>query len=495
MTCCSHCVLSSVSELSAGAATAIHDYSTVNEQQLEALEAEIERVQYVLGRFTLARNKLKAALCTRENLLSPIFTLPFEILQHILVIAEQTELPNMRLHLRPRYILSLVCTTWRNLTLCSPLLWANLEISRASCGANVPHNLLLDVLTRHLRYSGRSKLTLRFAPDIYYSPDLYVSARTTGMDTLLREAGRWMDVELHNISGLELHQLRNTQASFPSLVRLEMSQIASVCGREGGLDLTWRCPALRHLNLPYVPDPTDLPIPWAQIESLAADTGARTILRLLKLVPRAVHLKLKSFDLFDELIPNTATERIDCPKLVALEIRQTTSSPESILSRIRAEAVQELVLVDSSNGIGQIICGFIRASNCSLTSLNLSAPMALEHLLETLLLTPALRRLAFHNVQAPSPESASAFFNAMTLDHSPNTVPLVPALTFLELRENINCDAETVVAMIRSRSARALRRVVLKVHTPYGHVFGKALAFAELREDGFDIDIAEVLWG
>ncbi|EAU83545.2 hypothetical protein CC1G_04801 [Coprinopsis cinerea okayama7 len=129
----------------------------------ESLELEIRRIQEELHRLRLATVAQKRRVSDYKAILSPIRSLPAEIIAHILLLCAEDR-GGHHLPFPARYlVLGQICSRWRAIALATPDIWATIQIhvqSRSSVKKSIqvahvfaersqPRLLTLDVSCNH----------------------------------------------------------------------------------------------------------------------------------------------------------------------------------------------------------------------------------------------------------------------------------------------------------------------------------------------------------
>ncbi|KAF9256030.1 hypothetical protein L218DRAFT_882733, partial [Marasmius fiardii PR-910] len=135
----------------------VSQYMQDVEAKMDEYKAEIERLQTAIYALQSKQNRLKATTDLYRPLLSPIYSMPSEILTMIFkFFCEENVLSRDRLPAAIR--LSMVCGRWRDIARSTASLWSSISIGFATWTKDF--HVLNQLTKRFMRQSKNSPLEL-----------------------------------------------------------------------------------------------------------------------------------------------------------------------------------------------------------------------------------------------------------------------------------------------------------------------------------------------
>ncbi|KAJ6532168.1 hypothetical protein DFH09DRAFT_1408826 [Mycena vulgaris] len=223
--------------------------------ELERYDVEMETLRERLSRLAAERVALKDHCDRYQSLLTPIRRLPSETLVEIFDLCGSSFLPGFeshpgslsialaRLSRSPLLALSRVCTRWHNIVMCTPSLWATIELDGLLWEDPLSLPKLQNLLRNPLLRSGNHPLVVSVGNEVEAAPGPV-------FNLLAQHSGRWRTAtfmgditDLHHLSvargnihrpeSLKIHGWGDDAAD--AAIALEVFQIAP---RSRTLELT-----------------------------------------------------------------------------------------------------------------------------------------------------------------------------------------------------------------------------------------------------------------
>ncbi|KAJ6507761.1 hypothetical protein C8R47DRAFT_1099485 [Mycena vitilis] len=443
------------------------------DQNIWAIEEELERLKRALNAHSARRRELQEFELKQRSMLSALRKLPNELLVQIfLACREDTVLGVGELRFASSWIMTRVCGLWREVAISTPSLWAVIDVSRWSKGYT-SERCLIQLLTQQIQWSGAVPLTLQWEQPKTLSEE----GRQSMLELLLSVAHRWRDANLV-LSHQDYADVFKHQRSFPLLHKLGLSR-TEPSSREYTFPA---CPLLRDLALPPQPSLERLDFPWAQLRTCrfsASPPG--DVLALIRLMPNLVEASIDRTRNIQHQDHHTETTS---PTLQRLSIALYGDGTEDLLRALLAPALQHLVVENSH--LGPELHGFLVRSRCTLTSLRLRyiklpGPM----LLDILASTPDLTQLAVLDSEM---DVSDALIGTLTAD-VPGSPTLVPHLASLSLSGTFMCGNSVLLQMLRSRCATMGwgKLIFARLRPRYGSPIIPCVD--DLRAAGFDVTV------
>ncbi|KAK1221635.1 hypothetical protein PQX77_015550 [Marasmius sp. AFHP31] len=429
------------------------------ELELANYHAEINRLKTAIYAIETKRDRLKRAAERYKSLLSPIHTVPTEILTTIFTFAcEQNELsrdviPNV---LR----VSMVCGRWRDIVFSTPRLWASIEIDFGGWTTNF--HVLKQLLQLFMERSKASSLRLSLAlPGDGYSGG---RAGREEVSSILRvivgQCERWEDVTLDVVP-----------QHFPSSIfdpirgRLPLLTSLRIRHLDGSVQ-RWNhpfkyfeiCPALHTLRI--FPDLFDSQnqnssLPWTQIQTLHLLTSYNVhAFPLLPLCTAVEHLELSAVGGPDKDNNDYSSHVVNSGvKTLSIMAAEAQSDVDGVLKHTTLGGLSSLGICSQSTDLtdewpmwdSTCLEAFLQRSSCSITSLHLNAlPITDMQILALLRLIPTITSLCIEEFcyRKENRIVTAPFLDG--LNTSVDSVPLVPKLTHFKVRvhaHNLASDA------------------------------------------------------
>ncbi|KAJ8083143.1 hypothetical protein PM082_009012 [Marasmius tenuissimus] len=425
------------------------------EAEIAEYEVEIDRLETAKYALENKRDRLRRTTELYKSLLSPIHSIPTEILTMIFGFAcEENILSKSPLPAAVR--LSTVCGRWRDIVLSTPKLWCSIFIDFSKW--NAPDDLhVLNAMTERFICQSKQhplRLNLEFPIDDFDDGSDMEGAEPA-LQALIQHCARWQSLSLSIV-----------RASFPysifEQIRGRCPLLQSLCMRTihlfAYLD-DWDeyppfnyfevCPSLRHLTL----DPRIYPLnktifPWSQVRNLRIETGLPEIaLPVLSLCGAAERVELSEIGDVDEEGPYNGHISSCAIKSLAISKAEEQCDVDDVLECSTLSSLSSLEIwgaADSSTEKWQTwSCGnlqdFLLRSSCVLTSLHLRClPITDTQTLSLLRMTPTLESLIIE--EFPQNERnrivTRRFLDGIAADAPPSllsSTPILPRLARLRL--------------------------------------------------------------
>ncbi|KAJ7205959.1 hypothetical protein GGX14DRAFT_457762 [Mycena pura] len=100
--------------------------------RLKRLDDEIAEMQRAIDKLTEERNRVAAYVSAHRALLSPVRTLPLDIIQEIFSACLPTDRNCVMSASEAPVLLGRICSSWRAISLSTPSLWANIHIAEST---------------------------------------------------------------------------------------------------------------------------------------------------------------------------------------------------------------------------------------------------------------------------------------------------------------------------------------------------------------------------
>ncbi|KAJ7205957.1 hypothetical protein GGX14DRAFT_643722, partial [Mycena pura] len=231
--------------------------------RLKRLDDEIAEMQRAIDKLTEERNHVAAYISAHRALLSPVRTLPLDIIQEIFSACLPTDRNCVMSASEAPVLLGRICSSWRAISLSTPSLWANIHIAESTSPptTNTPSVIFqkkmaqrIEIIKTWLSRSGHCPLSISLAGSTSEW------TMVPFMEAILSFAHRWQHI------------------------RLAVSEVAlEVLGRLTPTDV----PILRGLWLNDV----RFPIDWSRLEILRAAHMSRLGLWGPGIKPEALSLR------------------------------------------------------------------------------------------------------------------------------------------------------------------------------------------------------------
>ncbi|THU98333.1 hypothetical protein K435DRAFT_777549 [Dendrothele bispora CBS 962.96] len=467
---------------------ALHDA----EKDLGDYDTEIARLETAISVLKYKRERLEDYVAKCRSLLSPIRRLPPEILSLIFLFQCRKFANMFNLYepdkTLPAFVLSQVCTGWRNVALNTPTMWSNLDIAVGWCSdpsgsRSKDIDLALPLIRQCLNRSSQAPLTLTL---YFWGPLHRENDFSSILKALAATSHRWYSLEIQcddNERDTELLSLWSQDVELSSLERLETSASTLESLLEISTHLR-RAPLLSCLFLDFVKHESGLTkilvLPLAQITSLTLSCY-ETPPENFEILRQCIHLTdlvlvwddNRSWGPPSRVGTNFATtlDRLDNLRFEIWASGATFKSMLSnLFSKITAPALKDLTIScesyhckeNWSPNLGDI-AEFVKRSGCTLSHLWIQASIIDSDCLSLLHLFPDLKVLTIEeSVLHPisSRTITDSFINGLRTTHhhtssvseGQSNTPCIPQLLHLSLyvyRPSFR--PEMLNEMIRSR--------------------------------------------
>ncbi|CAA7269056.1 unnamed protein product [Cyclocybe aegerita] len=380
------------------------------ENDLSIIAGNISLLQEATDDLKLQQATLLEQQSKCSSALSPLRTLPVEILQEIFKFACENDM-------LVRQDICNVCKHWRTIAYRCPSLWTTFVISKRHKPLYSPS---MEQILSRIRRAGALPITLDYK-HTYLPSAFLISILKSGVE------GRWSSISMHVPHGSYLPFKKKERVDFTNLKTL------SICLDDGHIG---RCkytfPALKEYKVAYSsPDfyPPGLQVPWSQLTGLILETGIGLeefvqILRRCTLVERcSVWLDV------DDVFHSTTFQPIKLDKIQQFSI-YANAFPSGLLPvtetpllrrftfRIKGDYTDAFVYWEP-----QLIPFLRRAAN-TLMALELEIEDAdLDELHESWIQMPLLSEIKLHSFRPLTYPVEEEFFQFLTLSRSNQTLP------------------------------------------------------------------------
>ncbi|KAJ6594317.1 hypothetical protein B0H19DRAFT_57882 [Mycena capillaripes] len=206
-------------------------------------------VEYQIIEFTRERQKERDKLAWLWFMISPVGTLPTELLLEIFALAVQSHPTNLFVcrHSPPfgrdhpihrTLVLSQICSSWRQIVVASPRLWATGVVDVRLDGKNTPHGYL-SFVQMLLDRSAPLLISISLATVSHISPFPAI------VQIIVPTVSRWRNLRVDEAS-LEVLK-ENSSGPYTALQRLEIQYDSFISRRNNVFRMPW--PQLTHLDL------------------------------------------------------------------------------------------------------------------------------------------------------------------------------------------------------------------------------------------------------
>ncbi|KAJ6488541.1 hypothetical protein C8R47DRAFT_978600 [Mycena vitilis] len=261
----------------------IREWSASPLKELARLEAEINHTHALLYDLQRSYRQLKASVDAHLALLSPMRSLPPEVLQHIFSMTLPLDRNAVMHASEAPVLLGRVCRGWRKITFATPELWRSIHV------VCPPSNLAdsefasaqIKAMQEWLARSGACPLSIsiRVSEAGYGGLGTAVAAANPFVEAILPLANRWKNIELRvPTDALDSFRYLQGGSDVPLLQTVAITNGGSLarddCSdsmhtRSASLLFLQRAPRLRSLSLMHEGN-VDLPLlPWSQLTVLS----------------------------------------------------------------------------------------------------------------------------------------------------------------------------------------------------------------------------------
>ncbi|KAJ7062728.1 hypothetical protein C8F01DRAFT_1368455 [Mycena amicta] len=306
----------------------IREFLAASTPQLEALEAEVSRLQELLTSATKQRDLQKELIEAHRALLSPVRRLPEDILRTIFVSTLPVDRDTAMCADEGPLLLAQICKFWRDVSLTTPRLWSSMHVVIPDPEYNHRQvEQLLVVLSTWLQRSGAVPLSLTIAASRDNSRTFTSSSTDSVRRLLASVASRWQSfrvLAIFNLSQMPYFSSL-TAEDVPLLQRIEITEIRFSPTNSSGNIALLGTPKLRGLSfyggvdilLPYIAS-------WPSLQRCILQIPSRNReptlfpLEILEKCPRLEYLDISTSAL-DMSLPETS-HTILLPNLKSLQV-------------------------------------------------------------------------------------------------------------------------------------------------------------------------------
>ncbi|KAJ6578180.1 hypothetical protein B0H19DRAFT_985709 [Mycena capillaripes] len=416
------------------------------EQQMGALDAQIQRLQVSLEQLAQRRDEIAERIRQHRAAISSVRRVPPELICEIFSLTVSGRIlqnKNRASGSKPPWHLGHICGSWRQAALSYTPFWSSIA---------VPSSLSSDT---HLSRIEAQLLRAVNAPlEIYWSK-VTSNVDSRLLDLVLPECSRWRTLRLDFAhSSHVLNWLLPVNGHLHSLENLEV-----VDGFHSTLpDVFSDTANLRQVILTtdrFLPSPISPALPWSQITHYR---GAYTLTRQLDILSYAPHLLECVLGFIHDY--SFITSHVVLP-----DLRRLCVEDDAILAHLTAPLLEDLTVVWFSS----TLLPFVHRSSCTLTKLVLTRCTVSPELTTALENLPSLTHLLLAVDDEESDEEADEeaqtfLFSAMSSAGSASD--MCPNLTLLAFGYVSSTPWDSFFTMAQSRFQREASRFSLRIFNP-----------------------------
>ncbi|KAF7357479.1 F-box domain-containing protein [Mycena sanguinolenta] len=411
------------------------------ERFIEESESKIISLESQICALQELRDHQRACVLALKHILSPIHSLPVELLAEIFHFTLRDN-PNIKDMCR----VSHVCSDWRQLAHSTPRLWTRFPSIDLYRDGNVPDHIIA-LLARSAPLSIRISFESRSGPG--------EKAINSGILEMLRASSRWSSLDLSFMNTTQpplLEQL--AQYRFDSLEEMELGLITDT---QSTPPPAFIVPRLRKLSISNLTGQApQIVIPWAQLTELTLEFDCRD--GTLEVLSQCTNLVKADITILEwSQSPEVGQELIHFSRLQSLELRLWADSAV-FFDCVSAPVLQELRLdlheqswdppTDIPWTAAHITAFQLRTPNLTRLEFNSSDALMItsDNLVAAIRSAPSLTHL---NLNCRNNCVDDAFIR--TLHYEDGVPPLVPRLHNLVIDGTQVLTENVVVGMIASR--------------------------------------------
>ncbi|KAK7054158.1 hypothetical protein R3P38DRAFT_3254761 [Favolaschia claudopus] len=330
------------------------DRTTQLRKRIEDLDAQIADQRRVLSNLEQSRDDLEQEL--NETATFDVLTLPVEVITEIFMWFQQIGYaPHIpySLYSSAANIVPLVCRTWRNIALATPMLWSVLEVNVDHGTHFMSESMLVRYIDKWLGHAKECPLSLQFTSD---EEDIFVSSRLR--EIIQRWAPQIRSLRLL-ITNRDIRLLELDSTNFPILERVDVLYVAPKSDVDlGPVNVFQNAPVLHDLRI-NVEETTIGILPWSQLTRF---DGSLSDLELFVLAPNLT-------ELFCKFVPDAdvSFSPKEHPKLNHLTIRDRGMG--NILQYLTLPALVSLDIARTAEATHAALALFLKRSSPPLVSI------------------------------------------------------------------------------------------------------------------------------
>ncbi|KAF5373092.1 hypothetical protein D9758_001561 [Tetrapyrgos nigripes] len=191
---------------------AIQKICSEHSQDLERMNAQIQRLESMLCSITQKRDTLQSKVSSLKSIISPLRNLPAEILQHIFQDCLEP-FPTISTQESP-FLLTRICSRWRSVAVATPELWAAIHVFMPQAvHALEPHGAKCDAIREGVQYFLSRSGTLPLSISLYsdadgeHQDDLEEATRTLDMLIPFLHRSKYLNLNAPLVTMLPLQRL------------------------------------------------------------------------------------------------------------------------------------------------------------------------------------------------------------------------------------------------------------------------------------------------
>ncbi|KAK1233886.1 hypothetical protein PQX77_002939 [Marasmius sp. AFHP31] len=420
------------------------------EDGIAQLDAELNKRRAATALLERNRDWLRQSADGFSCLMAPVRRIPPEALQLIFIFCCEKG-STFRARKRPRIstplVLSAVCSSWRDMAISMPSLWADLTYVLDDEGPEVEdeHQHFNRVTKLYLQRADKSFLHLSFKQR---NP----ASRSIRLDLVLKALClrplQWASLRFHRVpnSFFRLPVFQGVQGNIPFLHSLRITERSSGSDGPVCLDFLKIVPGLRSLDIglchDYSVNALVVLFPWCQLThvALTLQGGATPPSKIVSWCPN-----LKGLKLCVQSLTSDKTWPIEShAKSLTIDVCSGSAVFHHFFGTVTLSRLASLDIAGYGDTLTpeEEACffGFIIRSSCPVTTLSISHPSSLfedeESMVRLLRLLPHVKTLSIHEAKDQTINSLCTqhLFTNLTVQVSfPTPAPLLPRLTSLHV--------------------------------------------------------------
>nr|GAT51221.1 predicted protein [Mycena chlorophos] len=385
----------------------------LQQTHLDSLNLGIAQLHVILRKLETERAELGKRMAVNAGLLSPLRSLPVEVLEEIFIraVPEPGERKERLFVKQSPWSIARVCRRWRAVAYGYPKLWSTISIDLEDSAPTAP------LLLRQLKLSTTYPLRIHFWSAVSFDAGLDL------LQILALHAERWELADIRITSAVQARMLDKLGKRLSRLryLRLEW-RLPSTQHQTELVGVFGKTPALRYVTLSDTGSGTrTLGIQWPRLTSLDLTASALNMVAILRLCTALVECRLRPLG-YD----NNLGALVRLPHL-----RKLYSTDTQIFQHLFLPALTDLYLPHDCT---QLVTALIQRSGCTLRSLYTFEGCTPRAVLRILSECPSLARLG---MQFSSSWGLSDLLHYLTpagaLDKSIRARTLVPQLAALAI--------------------------------------------------------------
>ncbi|KAK0188765.1 hypothetical protein F5146DRAFT_1140308 [Armillaria mellea] len=259
--------------------------------EVSRYEHELMRLAQIMSKLDAERSAMETFIQQKESFLSPVRSMPTEILELIFERAVDLDVACAMSTFREAlsvHRISLVCSRWREIATSMPGLWSFISVS---LGRHTQYDLIVSeaLIRRHFELAGNKLLTIRISSESYVP-----HAHYPFIVQLAHHAHRWKDVRVRlSTAGVaKFYEILNRPGvSLPNLEFLAIDYPANSYSREFRCNTFMGASKLRELHISgsgtQIVKIHQHPLPFPQFAAITLGEGIQDGVSVARLIATA----------------------------------------------------------------------------------------------------------------------------------------------------------------------------------------------------------------